>query len=285
MAPKKILILGTASWLGSLMINSLQKKALDISGTYYQTKLNFKGEVKQYKANQVENYQNSITNEQPHVIINFLRGENEEGYQIHKSIIDFVKNNPSMHYVYASSALALDAYTNEELTEDKLAYAKSDYGVFKANCERALYDSPIDWTILRFASLQGYCSHKKVRNEHLLAKLSEGETVFVDQEIIQNRMYAKDAIKIIEKIVENKNTGIIHLGTTDASDEMDFLRKQAVMFGYDAKQIQPKNVLRNVNLNCIPSKIHSLHEASKYYTERDTLNKIANIKAYQKYKR
>jgi dTDP-4-dehydrorhamnose reductase len=281
---KRILVLGSASWLGSSLINKLGNTKFDITSTYFNTLLNFDSKVNLINAISLNNHKQLLESSEFHVIINFLRGENEEGYHIHKEIINYCKSYTDCHYIYCSSALALDAYENQSLTEYKTAKAKSDYGVFKANCEKMLYDSGIDWTVLRFASLQGYCKHKIVRNENFLNQLKEGKTIKVDKHVFQNRMYVEDAIDLIIKIIEIKQTGIIHLGTIDSSDEIDFLKKQARLFGFNSNLIQYSGNSRNVNLNCIPKKIHLLSEKSIKFTEDDTLNKVFSISEFNKYK-
>lgn len=282
MPKTKILILGSASWLGSLIIPKLHDNDFEISATCYNHIIDFSNPIKHYKAKTLKDYQSILNVGQFDVIINFLRGENKEGYDIHQSIISYCKNNPTQ-YVFCSSALALESYNNQVLTEDKAAMAESEYGLFKANCEKMLYDSGIDWSVLRFSSLQGHCKHKTVRNEHFLKQLNKGITISVDQKVIQNRMFADDAIDIILKIVEEKHTGIFHLGTIDASDEIDFLKKQAQLFGYGQNLVKSSTNIRNVNLNCIPNRIHQLFPATRFFTEEDTLQKVFQVKALKKY--
>jgi dTDP-4-dehydrorhamnose reductase len=285
MSKRSILVLGSASWLGSLMISKLDATKFDISATYFNTFLNFGKPLDLYEAKLISDYNTFLNSIQPEIIVNFLRSDNDIDLKIHEKIINYCRENKSTHYIFCSSVLALDAYENEDLTESLVAKSKSDYGIYKSRCEQMLYDEKFMFSILRFASLQGYCKHKTIRNEYLLKQLKIGETIRVDQKVIQNRMFADDAVDIMLRIIELKATGIIHLGTTDASDEIDFLRKQALHYGYDSDRILPKHNIRNANLNCIPAKIHSISPKSRLYTEEDTLNKIFNIEAYHRYKK
>jgi len=281
---KKILVLGAASWLGSIFLNKTKSNGFqDAVGTYYKTYIAFDEPIKIERARELSDYQSILKKETPDIIINFLRGENEEGFNIHQEIIKYCTRYQESQYVYTSSALALDAYMDKDLTENVLANAKSEYGKFKARCEKALYNADCNWTILRFSSLQGYCAHKIIRNEHFLSQLKKGEFIKVDQGVYQNRMLAEDAVDMMFKIIDQKKTGIIHLGTTDASDEIDFLKRQAQCFGYDENQIVPSGNKRNVKLNCIPKKIHAIHKEALNFTETYTLERISEIPAYQKY--
>ena len=283
---KRIVILGSTSWLGSALLNRLNanKEDYQLITTVYKNKIDLDVDIEIVNAQELKDYQTALQTFKPNVIVNFLRGENEEGYSIHKSIIEFC-NKEKSHYIYASSVLALDAYENIDLTEDVLAKSLSEYGVFKGNCEEMFYDSKIDWTVLRFSSLQGYCAHKHTRNEAFLNRLFNGEKVYVDSGVVQNRMFVDDMILIVEKIIERTIKGIIHIGTIDSSDEIDFLRKQANLFGYSSNRIQESGNQRNVNLNCIPSKIHQLFGDDFKLDEKNTLKRINRIKEFDKYRK
>ena len=283
---KKILVLGSTSWLGSALLSRLNanKDEYQLITTVYKNKIELDADIKVINIQGLKDFQFNLNTFNPNVIVNFLRGENEDGYNIHKSIIDFC-NKEKSHYVYASSVLALDAYENIELTEDVLPNSISEYGIFKGNCEEILYDSTIDWTVLRFSSLQGYCAHKHSRNEVFLSKLFNGEKIYVDSGVVQNRMLVDDMILIVEKIIERTITGIIHIGTYDSSDEINFLRKQANLFGYRTDRIQESGNHRNVNLNCIPSKIYKLFGNDFKFSEDNTLEKINRIKEFDKYRK
>ncbi len=277
-----ILVLGSASWLGSLLLSKKELNFNTIVGTFFNVKLFFDSHVSLAKASTLADYEAILATHKFDIIINFLRGENDEGFAIHKAMLSHCESHSS-YYLYCSSALALDAYTNTDLKDDLLAKSNSPYGMFKAKCERLLYDSTIDWSILRFSSLQGYCAHKQVRNEVFLSKLKKGETIKVDKNIVQNRMVADDAVDIIVEIIKNRKKGIVHLGTSDSSDEIDFLKRQAELFGYDSGLIVQSDKNRNVNLNCIPSQLDFMDSTEYPYPEVTTLKKIAQIKHYKEY--
>ena len=268
------------------MLNRLNtnKEEYQLITTVYKNKIELNADIEVVNAQELKDYQVALENFNPNVIVNFLRGENEEGYNIHKSIIDFCNKDKS-HYIYASSVLSLDAYEKINLTENILAKSLSEYGIFKENCEKMLYHSTVDWTALRFSSLQGYCAHKHTRNEALLNRLFNGEDIYVDSGVIQNRMFVDDMILIVEKIIERTIKGIIHIGTIDSSDEIDFLRKQANLFGYSSDRIKESGNQRNVNLNCIPFKIHELFGDDFKLNEKNTLERINNIKEFDKYRK
>lgn len=280
----KILILGSSSWLGYLLLEelSLNYSDVELASTVFNHKIKFNFNVKLYAARNLEDYEAILRDFQPTIIVNFLRGENDQGMLLHQSLIKYSKIE-NTYYLYASSALALDGYKNIQLTENLLANGKSAYGLFKANCEQALYDSAINWCVLRFASVQGWVGHKITRNENFLMNLSKGQIITVDKGVLQNRMFANLMINGISKILENKNEDIIHFGTIDSSDEVDFLRKQAELFGYSPKLIESSAEERNVNLVCVPNRIFKLLGDSYKVSEADTLSSLLKILELEKY--
>jgi len=281
----RILVIGSSSWLGYLLLEELSLKfpQMQLASTIHKNKLKFNFNIKLYYFRNLQEYNIILKDFQPSLIINFLRGEDDQGMLLHNTIISYSKET-NAYYIYASSALALDAYSSsKELTEEVLANGKSEYGLFKANCEQSLYDSSSKWCILRFASVQGCVQHKLTRNENLLIKLSKGEKIIVDRGVYQNRMFANLMIKGIVDLMNLKTEGIIHFGTIDNSDEVDFLQKQAEIFGYSPKLIEMSSVERNVNLVCVPNRIFNILGESFRVSEDDTLQSLSRIPDFKKY--
>lgn len=275
---EKVLVLGSASWLGFLLIEKLRKLIIkpQIAGTFNNQIVSYPPEIKQYKADNLHDFNKVFHDFEPTVIVNFLRGEDEEGMMIHKLANNFIRQ-VNGYYIYASSALALDNYKDVPLTENILANAKSEYGLFKANAEQHLYDSNSNWCILRFSSLQGWVPHKKTRNQIFLEKISAGEPVIVDCGVFQNRMFADLMIEGVVELVKVRHNGIVHFGTIDSSDEVDFLRKQAVVFGFPEKVVKEGLNTRNVNLVCIPGVIKDILDKKFIVSENDTLKRLFEI--------
>lgn len=272
----RVLILGASSWLGYLLVQQLASKNLKIAGTFFKSKVSFSSDVIIHSIKNIEDYDSIYNSFQPTVIINFLRGEDEQGFRLHQNIIQYCSNH-SCHYIYASSALALDAYKNIDLVESLEAKSISHYGIFKANAERELYDSNISWCILRFASVQGWVDHKKTRNQVFLEKLKNGTDVLVERGIVQNRILASLLIEGIIDLMNDKITGIVHFGAQDNSDEFHFLQNQALAFGFKADLIK-ETLPKNVNLVAKPAKIYKLYGNKYKVTEKDAINGLLQIK-------
>ncbi|MFD0763851.1 hypothetical protein ACFQZI_03255 [Mucilaginibacter lutimaris] len=283
MEQEKVLVLGAASWLGFLLLNklALSEPSFALGGTLHNLDVDFTSPVKKFKPVDLSDYQQVIDDYDPDVIVNFLRGEDEQGAGIHQYCITHIAKK-SGYYVYASSVLALDGYSGVPLTEDLKANGISEYGAFKAACEETLQASSINWCALRFASLQGWVPHRITRNEGLLKKLKDGQTITVDRGVVQNRMLASHMIDGVAALIEKRVTGIIHFGTTDSSEEYTFLQDQAKLFGYPTELIVG-GATRDVNLVAIPKRIYEVLGHNFMTTQQDTLQGILQIPELRKY--
>lgn len=274
---KKILILGVSSWLGYLLANKLLDKKVKVAGTVYKSSFLFDENIEIYRPRwNDEDYIKVLDSFKPSVIVNFLRGEDVVGLKIHSKIIEWCKANGSL-YIYASSVLALDAHKDVSITELLEAKSVSPYGIFKAQCERVLYDSNISWTVLRFASVQGWVPHKPTRNEGFLRKLANQQEVFVERGIIQNRILASLLIDGIFDLIKDRIIGIIHFGAEDSSEEYSFLKKEAQLFGFQPDLVKSGN-MRQINLVAVPGKIYSLYGDRYRVTEDQMLEGLTKIK-------
>ena len=273
---KRILVLGASSWLGYLLVQQLSNNNIKVAGTIFKSTVILPSNVKIFRTeSNLEDYDEIVQLFQPTVIINFLRGEDDYGFKLHQKIIELAMSN-NIHYIYASSVLALDAYQNIELLESLEAKSISPYGIFKANCEKELYNSNISWCILRFASVQGYAPHKKTRNQIFLERIANNKEVLVDRGIVQNRILASLLIEGILDLINDRVTGIIHFGARDNSEEYHFLQKQAEAFGFRTDLIIP-STSKNINLVAVPGNIYRLYGNKYDVTEKETLLGLLEI--------
>jgi dTDP-4-dehydrorhamnose reductase len=281
---KRVIVLGASSWLGFLVLNRLKEVApqMVLAGTVHVQVVNFTFSIQLYKADSIEDYFTAFKAFTPDIIVNFLKSEGESAFQLHRKILEFSKSH-NCYYMFASSALALDGYPPQtDLTEDRLAKAKSVYGLHKAACEYELYDFSGRWSIIRFASVQGWVPHRVTRNENFLKKLAVGEMVLVDRGVFQNRMVADLMIDAVVRILEQQVGGIIHFGTVDASEEFEFLKRQAEIFGFSPSLVQSVQD-RNINLVTIPKMIYNLFGDDYRCLEKETLQRLTGFVGLARY--
>ncbi len=271
--PHKLLILGASSWLGYLIARKFSQVCdCDIAGTSRDGSVIEPREIKILEAKNRKEYGALLTSYQPTLIINLLRGEAEGDFDIHRAVTDYSEAS-SAYYVYFSSVLALDGYQNQDLIDELPANSVSPYGIFKARCEDHLAASEAKHLILRFASVQGWAPHKVTRNELFLRKVSAGQTVTVDTGILQNRLFSNDLIDMCAALIEIGAEGIVHLGTTDSSSEIDFLRCVAEAFGWNPDLVV-EGEPRNVNLVAKPGRVFELIGDGFRRLESDTIESL-----------
>ncbi|MBA4135854.1 MAG: hypothetical protein C0518_00900 [Opitutus sp.] len=198
--------------------------------------------------------------QRPRVVINLLRGEDENDRSIHLAVARAC-SEAGCRYLYASSVLALDGYTlGGPLAEDLPARSVTPYGQFKGSCEAVLLEEFTrgDWQILRFASIQGWSPWKPSRNEAFLRKIVAGTPVVVDVGVRQNRLQdTVFAAAVVDVALCAECQGVFHFGADDFSDEVDFLRAVAWAFGLDGALVRP-GVRREVNLSVSCERLHAV---------------------------
>lgn len=282
---QKMLIMGVSSWLGYLLAHEVYNRSwpVEIVSTVRSTLPTLPQGITPKRIASHEKYDALIDSEKPDLIINLLRGEEKTDLRLHDRIVAYCCNN-NAKYVYTSSVLALDGYKATELTEDLPAKSMSPYGIFKGECEQRIQKSRIRHLILRFASVQGWVPHKKTRNQAFLEKVSSGKTVMVDTGVMQNRFFADDLIACILDLVAEDINGVIHIGTEDASSEVDFLRNQAIAFDLSPEQVVEGHS-HNVNLVAKPIRLHELFGHRFRRLEADTLAALVRCPGLNKYRK
>jgi dTDP-4-dehydrorhamnose reductase len=224
-----------------------------------------------------------LEREQVTAVVNMTRGEDEIDFTMHRKLIDF-GNSHGVHYFYASSFNACDAQLAEDHRESELPSAQSDYGKFKARCEQALMSDSKRFAIFRFSATHGWAPNRCARTEDFLKKVSSGEKVTVHQGIMQNRTAVTDLAGMMAAVIVAKGEGVFHLGTVDASDEIDFLRRLAREFGYDDSLVIPGDA-SPTNANMVPGKILRMFGNEFFRTETDTITSVGRVPELAPYRR
>jgi dTDP-4-dehydrorhamnose reductase len=187
--------------------------------------------------------------------------------------------------LYASSSNAVDADVSRPHLETKAPAAQSEYGKFKARCESELKEHCANSLAFRFCATHGWAPNRWARTELFLKKLKAGETISVSRGVIQNRTFVGDLAKMIATLaLDDRATGLFHLGTADASEELIFLRKLAYAYGY------PEESVSAAEENCwnavmLTAKWGQLYPDLPLPTEEETIQKVASQPELQKYRR
>lgn len=274
----RILVLGARSWIGYRLSEQSISNDWEFHGTSSsEVPWNFV----QHVATNPDDFKSLILQIVPDVVVNLLRGEDENGFLCHEVSMDACLQVDA-HYLYASSALALDGYGGQELVDSLTAKSISEYGIFKGRCEDAVLAMPrLRGLVLRFSSIHGWSPCRPSRTESLLDKVVAGESINVQAGVVQNRLSDLCLAKCIAKLISNRTVGVVHLGASDSSEEYDFLRRVAVAFGYSGDAIV-KSGRRDVNLALTPTVPEVL--GLPLSTEGETIEALLTMKELSRFK-
>ncbi len=276
----RMLVLGARSWIGFRLAEALDRMnpVVVVVGTSRGTDSNGRF----VPASVLPDYLSLVREQRPAWVINLLRGEDEQGRAIHAGVAALCARE-GIHYTFASSALALDAYRGVELTEDLPPRSETPYGQFKAACESDLQRTGGEWLVLRFASIHGWSPWQKTRTESFLGRLAAGEAVKVDRGVVQNRLQDTVFAEAVAQAVLDRRTGTLHLGTTDSSEELVFLRRLAAAFGHPADLVVEGRE-RKVNLVVQPGRLLELYPGRFERTEAETIEGLLSCPQLRQYR-
>ncbi|MGZ3695987.1 MAG: sugar nucleotide-binding protein, partial [Bdellovibrionota bacterium] len=212
----------------------------------------------------------------PATVINLNRGEEAADFALHRRIIE-IQNRNSSRYIYASSFNAVDAELSRPHHENDPAASQSVYGKFKARCEQELLKTCGRPLAFRFAATHGWAPNRMARTQEFLEKLRKGENIIVTKGILQNRSFVGDLAEQIATLsLADQAQGIFHLGTSDFSEEIDFLKKMAQAFGYDASQVIAGEA-NQCNAVMLMERLPSLlSHGDALPTEAETISKVSS---------
>lgn len=270
---QRILILGARSWLGSRLAEALKNAMpmVEIVGTTTQAHPTGGPSIRWETARSAADILPIARRDSPHAVINLLWWDDTEAFAAHLAAASWCADNGA-HYSFASSALALDGYPRtQSLEEDLPARSVTPYGRQKARCENDMTERrDLSYLIVRFASMHGWSPWKMSRTEALLRNVRAGRRVRVAQGIRQNRLLDLELARAWTDLLEARTTGIVHLGTTDSSDELTFLRRLAETFGWRPDRLVADGT-RDVNLAVQPRRVLEMFGQRYALTEEDTL--------------
>ncbi len=274
---KKILILGSSGCIAHYLIPSLKKEFGDchIVGSVLNNKPEHLIDIFQASNDQIELIDEQIGKLQPDIVINMTRGEDDDGFSLHKYLIE-KSVSFGFHYNFFSSFNALDANTENEHYEDELPHSQTEYGEFKAKCENELTKSGKNFSIFRFGATHGWAPNSQTRTELFLEVMLSGESLTIDRGVLQNRLATNHLASMMAAVLKRNGEGVFHFGTKDGSDEIDFLRDLAESFGHPRDQIIEGGI-NNCNALMIPERTIKLIGQEYEKSEEDTLFAIRHM--------
>jgi len=273
MNTEPILILGASSWVGHYLVPEINRQVprVPVIAAYAHNTPSFKGEVDtiQCSSDQFDKLRRLRFS----TLVNLSRGETPTDFNFHLELIELM-NQRGGRYVYASSSNAVDQDISRAHVESDPPGSQCEYGQFKARCEVALSQKSKHWAAFRFSATHGWAPNRIARTEEFLQRLSRGETLVVPRGIVQNRTFVGElALQISRIVLEPKADGIFHLGTSDFSEEIDFLRRLGRAFGYSTDLIVEGEKME-CNLVTVVDQLSKLFPDYMLPTEEDTLMQV-----------
>ena len=273
-----VLVLGCTSWIGFKLSLKLFEQGFAVIGQSRTINHDMYWLQNQYAINDPSEMESLIESLQPSIIINLLRGEDNNGWDMFRKSVTV-----PCYYVYLSSSLSLENYGPDVNLCDELApNANSPYGAFKARCELHLKSVQRKHLIVRFNSIHGCAPHKTTRTQSFLKKLQSGANIKVDTGVVQSRLYDEDFISILCIHIKNETSGTLHIASNSATEEIDFLRQLATTFNYSQSTIIPgsKRFLAN---SLVPSKSMFLNHTPYKLDDEVLLSKLKSDTGLNKY--
>jgi dTDP-4-dehydrorhamnose reductase len=157
---------------------------------------------------------------QPQIVISSLRGDFQLQLETHSLIADYLSENNNGKIIYISTANVFDAEIEKPHYELDKTSSQTDYGNFKIKCERMLQDKLGDQCIIiRIPQVWGKDCPRIIK---LIEDTNKNVPIITYPNFYVNYTTNIQIAEWIEFIIQKDMKGIIHIGTKDTYDYMQF---------------------------------------------------------------
>ncbi len=217
---KRILILGASGFIGYTLYKELNSY-FDTFGTYFNKK-GFRNNSHFFHFDLEEDGLDDLLKEiKPKLVISALRGSFESQIEAHRFLINHMKHS-DCRLMFLSSANVFDTFEHFPSYEYDKTLSESIYGRFKIKIENDLLRlSPSKYVLARLPMIFG---NQSLRIQELDNTILNNQPIEVFPNTIIN---VNNNIKLsqqIHYIINQKLTGIFHLGSTDLVHHFDFMK-------------------------------------------------------------
>jgi dTDP-4-dehydrorhamnose reductase len=248
---KKILITGSNGLLGQKLIEALKNQhevlATSIGDCIISDTTGFL-----YQSLDITD-KNSISytfeNFNPDVVINTAAMTDVDGCEDKKELCDKLNiaavaylrdecEKYSSHFIHISTDFIFDGEDGPYSETDEpnpLSY----YGLSKLKSEQLLYDSTINWTILRTIILYGAAENLQRNNIVLWGRkaLKEGKSLNIIDDQFRSPTLAEDLAKACVLAIEKQATGIFNVSGKDFMSIFEMIERMADFYNCDKSNI------------------------------------------------
>ena len=261
---KKILILGGSGFIGNSLYRELYPY-FDTYGTYFNEKKFSKNQNFFYYNLQDDNVLSIVKKVKPQLIISCLRGPFAEQLKCHEHLVNYIQNF-DCRLMFLSSSNVFDAFEHYPSYEFDKTLSESPYGRFKIRIENSLLKlPPSKYVIARLPMVFGNNAPRTKEIENLVASKQPLE---VFPNTIVNVTSDRKLSQQIHYIINQKLTGIFHLGSIDLITHFDFIKRiisRRKLEGPIFKQIFTSNQMRYLAVlpkeNKLPSHLNVSYES------------------------
>ena len=221
----RILILGASGYTGKFIKEYLTGKADAVYGTYRTQKEEYENDPSMflYDVEKEDGLHHILMQTNPEVIVSCLRGDFVQQLEAHKVMISYLRQIPHGKLVFLSTSNVFDNDLIKIHSECDVPDAESDYGKYKAECEKlVLSELGEKAIILRPSFIMGKNCR---RSEQLLTCIKKGRPVPTYENIEFNYTPVIQIAEWLWYILEHNLSGIFHVGTKDTCGYTEFLRQ------------------------------------------------------------
>lgn len=250
---KKIMILGDTGLIGRHLVNEL-KHDYEVIGLSRSTELfDYKHLTFDLESEEIKPL---LTLYEPDIFISCTRGNFTKQLICHQDIVDYGKLNQMSLYYY-STANVFDGDPTEIKVENSKLNPKSEYGIFKAECEK-LVSTFEESRIIRLPMVMAKDSP---RMEEIIN--AKEKKIKIYDTLHLSLILASQVAILQREVIEKSLTGIFHFATHDTIKQKDFYEKLV-----DDKESLIIEKLDNYYFVVVPTRVDV---TNKFYIE-DVIN-------------
>ncbi|MDD9269366.1 sugar nucleotide-binding protein [Paenibacillus sp. GCM10023248] len=227
----KTIIFGVSGTVGKALTKDLAVKHHDVYGSYHSNIPSFLPSDRsiQLAIADLDLLDTFLHEVKPDFVVMALRGDYAKQLQFHVRTADYLRHAGG-RMVLCSTSNVFDASIDSPHYEEDLPSAASDYGRFKAECEKVLAELLADKLIIaRIPALYG---RDTPRTNELRQQLQTGEPIKLYSNLYSTRNTDHHLALQLIYLMEHELTGIYHLGTADSMNHAEFTRKLLTRWGY-----------------------------------------------------
>lgn len=238
----RILILGASGLVGSRLMTELMHEGYDCYGTYCSREIQ-NNRYYHFDLSNVIDLTNILNQIKPDIIISSLRGDFEIQFEAHKLMIEYCKKNEASRIFFISTINVFDADLTKTHSEYDETNSDSEYGIYKAKCEKLLQNELKERTVI--FRIPMVWDVECPRRKQIEACINNGEKLKMWDPLIMGCTTPYHIANWIKYIIDNPMEGIFHITSVDMLSMLDFYREYVSRIGicepeYDIEHLENK---------------------------------------------